>query len=84
MVNARICDGDLLYVKACNDVESGQIAIVLIGNEEATVKKVIKKDHILILEAANPKVENRYFDEKDIEELPVRIIGKVLYNKVKF
>jgi len=84
MINARIYEGDLLYVKACNDVDSGQIAIVLIGNEEATVKRVIKKDRLLILEAANPNVENRYFDEKEIEELPVRIIGRVLYNKVKF
>lgn len=84
MVNARICDGDLLYIKACNDVESGQIAIVLIGDDEATVKRVIKKDNLLILEAANPNVENRYFNAKDIEELPVRIIGRVLYNKVRF
>ena len=84
MVNARICDGDLLYVKSCSDVDSGQIAIVLIGDNEATVKRVIKKDHLLILEAANPNVENRYFNEKDIEELPVRIIGRVIYNKVRF
>lgn len=84
MINARIYDGDLLYVKSCNDVESGQIAIVLIGDDEATVKRVIKKDHLIILEAANPNVENRYFDQKEIDELPVRIIGRVLYNKVKF
>lgn len=84
MMNARICDGDLLYVRSCSDVESGQIAIILIGDNEATVKRVIKKDHLIILEAANPNVENRYFNEKDIEELPVRIIGRVLYNKVRF
>lgn len=84
MVNARICDGDLLYIKSCTDVESGQIAVVLIGDNEATVKRVIKKDHLIILEAANPAVENRYYNEKDIEELPVRIIGRVVYNKVCF
>lgn len=84
MVNARICDGDLLYVKACNDVDSGQIAIVLIGDSEATIKRVIKKDHLIILEAANPNVENSYFNEKDIEDLPIRIIGRVLYNKICF
>ena len=84
MINARICDGDLLYIKACNDVQSGEIAIILIGDNEATVKRVIKKEHLLILEAANPNVENMYFTEKDVEELPVRIIGKVLYNKIRF
>jgi hypothetical protein len=60
------------------------IAIILIGDNEATVKRVIKKEHLLILEAANPNVENMYFTEKDVEELPVRIIGKVLYNKIRF
>jgi repressor LexA len=84
MVNARICEGDLLYVKSCSDVESGQIAIILIGDDEATVKRVIKKNNLLILEAANSQVENRYFTPQEVEELPVRIIGRVLYNKVKF
>lgn len=84
MVNARICEDDLLYVKACDDVESGQIAIVLIGNNDAAVKRIMKKDHLLILEAANPNVENHYYNEKDIKELPIRIIGRVLYNKIYF
>lgn len=84
MINARICDGDLLYIKSCSDVQSGDIAIILIGDNEATVKRVVKKEHLLILEAANPNVENMYFTEKDVEELPVRIIGKVLYNKIRF
>lgn len=84
MIGSRIYDGDLVYVHACNDVESGQIAIVLIGNEEATIKKVIKKDNLLILEATNPNVENRYFTSQEVEELPVKILGRVLHNKVVF
>ncbi len=84
MQGARIMDGDLVYVKQCDDVESGDIAVILIGNDEATIKRVIKKDQLLILEAANPNYENRYFTGKEIEELPVRIIGKVLYTKITF
>lgn len=84
MIGDRIHDGDLLYVQACNDVESGQIAIVLINGDEATVKKVIKKNNMLILEASNPTVENRYFTQDEVEQLPVRIIGKVLHTKVNF
>ncbi len=84
MIGSRIHDGDLVYVHACNDVESGQIAIVLIANEEATIKKVIKKEHLLILEATNPNVENRYFTEQEVAELPVKILGRVLHNKVVF
>lgn len=84
MEGAHIHDCDLIYVKQCHDVLSGEIAVVLIGNDEVTVKRIIKKDHLLILEAANPKVENKYFTHEEVEQLPVRIIGKVLYSRSDF
>lgn len=84
MVNFRIYDGDLVFVKACDDVDSGSIAIVLISGDEATVKRVVKKQDMLILEAGNPLYENRYFTKEEVEELPVRIRGKVLFTKVAF
>ena len=83
MYMAKIHDRDLIYVKQCQDVESGTIAVVMIG-EEVTVKRVIKKSDFLILEAANPNFENRYFNKKEIEELPVKIIGKVIYSRSDF
>lgn len=84
MVGAKIHDGDLIYVKSCHDVNSGEIAIVLINGDEATVKRVIKKDRMLILEAANASIPTRYFTAQEIESLPVQIIGKVLYSKTVF
>ncbi len=84
MTGARIHDGDLVYVKQCQDVNNGDIAVVLIGDDEVTVKRIQRKNDLLILEAANPDVENRYFSLKDVEDIPVRIIGKVLYSKTVF
>ena len=81
MINARICDGDLLYVKKCNTIENGAIAVVLIGNE-ATVKRVYFKDNLVILEAANPLYETHFYTPQEVEELPVQIIGKVIYTKI--
>lgn len=81
MDGAHIHDGDLLYVKKVNDVSSGTIAVVLIENEEVTVKRIIKKNGLLILEAANANIETRYFSEKEVEDLPVQIIGKAIYSK---
>ena len=66
MINAGIRDGDLLFVRACSQVQSGEIAVVLISDEEATVKKVILKDDLMVLEAANPEVENRYFTRNEV------------------
>lgn len=81
MVGAHILDGDLLYVQACSDVPSGTIAVVLIGNEEASVKKLIKKKGYWILQAANPDVEPRVFTEQEVAQLPVQVIGRALYSR---
>lgn len=81
MSGAHIHDGDLLYVKKCNEVPSGTIAVVLINRCEVTVKKVIKKEGLLILEPANPSVDVRYYSQEEVESLPVEIIGKTLYSR---
>lgn len=81
MIGAHIHNNDLAFVKKCDDVPSGTIAVVLISGEEVTVKRVIKKEELLILEAANPEVPSRYFTYQEVEELPVKVIGKVLYSR---
>lgn len=81
MSGAHIHDGDLLYVKKCQGVPSGTIAVVLIGRSEVTVKKVIKKEGLLILQPANPSVDARYYSKEEVESLPVEIIGKALYSR---
>jgi len=53
MIEAGINDGDTVIVKKTNNVESGQIAVVLIDDQEATLKKVRKKGNTIALEAAN-------------------------------
>ena len=76
MIGSGIMDGDIALIKQCSQVHTGEIALVLIGGEEITVKKVIKKPDMLILEATNPHVENRYFSIQEVQELPVQIIKK--------
>ena len=84
MTGSSIFDGSKVYIKSQPDVNSGEIAVVLISNEEATIKKVIKQKDLLILEATNPNYENRYFSAQEVQELPVSIIGKVVSCKVEF
>ena len=83
MINAHIYEGDLVFVKQTNKVESGSIAIVLVG-EEATLKRVLYKKGLMILEAANPKIDTKVFTPEEVEKLPVKIIGKVLYARRDF
>ena len=83
MEGSHIYEGDLLYVQSCDEVPSGSIAIVLIG-DEATVKRVRYKNDLMILEASNPKYETRFFSAKEVAELPVRILGRVKFVRTDF
>lgn len=75
----RICEGDIVVVRKQEDIESGGTAIVLINGGEATVKKVKKTEEGIMLIANNMAVYSPHFySNKEIEELPVRIIGKVV------
>lgn len=83
MKGVGIMDGSMVLVHQTKYIESGDIAVVLLG-DEVTVKKVILKKKMMVLEAANPEVENRYLTSKEVRELPVKIIGKVLSVKTYF
>lgn len=84
MTGSRIYDGDLIYVKHTSVVNSGDIGVVLINGEEATVKKIILKDNLLILESTNPDYETRYYNEEEVMNLPVTVMGKVLNVRLNF
>ncbi|WP_278452311.1 LexA family protein [Thomasclavelia spiroformis] len=83
MEGAHIYDGDLVYVQSCSTVESGRIAVVMIG-DEATIKKVYFKNELMILEAANPKYESKFFTMQEVEEMPVRVLGLVRFVRTDF
>lgn len=75
MINARIGDGDYVFIKAQPDVRNGQIAAVIIG-EEATLKRIYKKQDYIMLQAENPKYEPIIITKDNAEN--VRIIGRAI------
>lgn len=75
MINARIFDGDIVYIRQQNTVENGEIAAVLIDNE-ATLKRVrIYEDHIS-LEPENPQYRPIVLWGEEMNT--VRILGKAV------
>lgn len=75
----RICEGDVVIVRKQPDVESGDIAIVLVGGSRATVKRVKKTEDGITLIANNVDVyAPHFYTNKEIQELPVQVIGKVV------
>ena len=60
MINARIFDGDIVYIREQPDVEDGEIAAVLIG-EEATLKRVYKYPSKVVLRPENPLYDDMIY-----------------------
>lgn len=75
MINARIYDGDIVYIRQQDSVEHGQIAAVLI-DDEATLKRVhLFEDHI-VLEAENPQFRPMTFWGEEMRA--IRILGRAV------
>ena len=75
MINARIFDGDIVYIRKQDTIESGEIAAVLI-DDEATLKRVRLFDDHIVLEPENPHI--RPFTYWGEEMNSVHIIGKAV------
>ena len=75
MINARIFDGDIVYIRQQESVEHGEIAAVLIG-DEATLKRVYIYDDCISLEAENPQYKPMVYRGEEMNN--IRILGKAV------
>ena len=73
MIEAGINEGDTVIVKKTSNVDSRQIAVVLIDDQEATLKRVRKKGNTIALEAAN-----RNYGTKIYAANRIKIQGKLV------
>ena len=78
-------DKDVIIIRQQEDIDSGDIAVVLVGNEDATVKEVKKGVQGITLIGHNPSVYTpTFYSNKEIQTLPVRILGKVVELRRRF
>lgn len=75
MVNARINDGDVVYIKCQSVVENGEIAAVMVDGE-TTLKRVYVYDNKVVLQAENPKYEPYIYVDEELNN--IRVIGKAV------
>lgn len=78
MINARIYEGDIVFIKEMPIVENGDIAAVII-DDEATLKRVYyyPDDNMLQLVAENPKYKPLVYQGEELNH--IRILGKAVY-----
>ncbi len=73
MIEAGILDGDIVILRKGDTATSGEIVVALVNEEEATLKRIRKRNGSIALEAANPAYETRIFGPDK-----VRVQGKLV------
>ncbi len=77
-MSPRINDGDTVIVKRQGEVKNGEVAVVSVGVNEATCKKVYYHEGGITLISNNGEYPPMFYDEKQVKKLPVSVIGKVV------
>ncbi|EET60374.1 putative repressor LexA [Marvinbryantia formatexigens DSM 14469] len=80
----KFSEGDVVIVRQQDDAESGDIVIAMINGDDATCKRLRKYRDGIELVSTNPSYEPMFFSNEDIEQKPVKIIGKVVELRAKF
>ena len=80
----KFTEGDIVIVRKQASIESGQIAIVRVNGNDATVKKVVVNDSGITLVPFNNAYDPIYYSRVDIQKLPVEIAGRVVELRAKF
>lgn len=73
MVNIGISDGDVVYIRQQKEVENGQVAAVMVGEDEATLKRFYYNDGIVQLVAENSAIPPKVYVGEAINQ--VHVIG---------
>lgn len=80
----RMCEGDVVIVRQQDDAESGDVVIAMVNGNDAICKRLRKYRDGIELISNNPSYEPMFFSKEEIENKPVKIIGKVVELRGKF
>ncbi|MGI6751118.1 MAG: transcriptional repressor LexA [Anaerovoracaceae bacterium] len=78
MINARICEGDVVYVVQDTEIRNGDIVIALINGEDATIKRFYKYNDMVVLKPENPTMKEQHYKPDE-----VKLLGKVMEAKIR-
>lgn len=67
--------GDVVIFERCNTCDTGDDCAVMINGDDATFKRIERKDSGIMVKPLNPDYETMFFTNQEIEEKPVRVLG---------
>ena len=80
----RIADGDVVIIRLQETVENNEIAAVFVNGDSVTLKRVRKENDGLWLIPTNTAHPPLFYSKKDCDDLPVRILGKLVEVRQKY
>lgn len=80
----RFLEGDTVIVRRQSSVDNGDIAIVLVGDDEATCKKFYRHNDGITLVSLNPAFPPMFFSTEELENTKIEILGKVCELRARF
>ena len=80
----RIKEGDVVIIRRQENVENGEIAAVMVNGDNATLKQIKREDNGLWLISSNQAYPPVFYTRKECENLPIRILGRLVELRAKF
>ena len=77
-------EGDIAIIRQQPDVDTGDIAVVMVNGDDAVIKRVQKLQNGVNLISANTAYQPMFFSKRDIADLPVTVLGKMVELRRKF
>ena len=74
----------MVIIRRQPDVDTGEIAAVIVDGDSATLKKIKKDKKGVYLIPLNPAYDTVFYSNKEIRELPIIILGKLIELRGKF
>lgn len=70
--------GDTVVINRSDEVGNGETGVFSIGNGNAFIRKIIKKDTSIMLVSENTSYEPLVFSKAECDALPVYVLGKAV------
>lgn len=80
----KMSPGDTIIVRRTSTAENGRTVVVLVGREEATVKKIMYHKDGITLVPTNPDYMPIYYTRQECRQLPVTVIGVVVELRCRY
>ena len=80
----RIMNGDVVICRKQDNAESGDVCVIMVNGNDATLKQIKKDPNGIWLVPFNSNYSPMFYSKEQISTLPVRIIGKVVELRGKF